>query len=202
MLFEKQYILTERVEVETRYRTETDTWTDEEGNSHTDTYEVPYDYYICYVTLENFDLSHVPVYIMSEEQLSLMPCICPPWATGLTYSPDTPTPQGGRTIWTMTYPRRHWRTRRLPPCLRRRRNTWASPMFGAGPPSTSFDCSGFCLLGHQPFRLGRGRLGAQGLCDICTPVSPPTPDPATSFSLREPMTLPAFPTAAFMWATP
>ncbi len=32
---------------------------------------MPYDYYICYVTLENFNLSHVPVYIMSEEQLSL-----------------------------------------------------------------------------------------------------------------------------------
>ena len=29
MLFEKQYILTEEVIVETRYRTETDTWTDE-----------------------------------------------------------------------------------------------------------------------------------------------------------------------------
>ena len=70
MLFDRQYILTEDVVVETRYRTETDTWTDEDGNSHTDTYQVPYDYYICTVTLENFDLSHVPVYVMSEEQLS------------------------------------------------------------------------------------------------------------------------------------
>ena len=32
MLFEKQYILTEEVIVETRYRTETDTWTDADGN--------------------------------------------------------------------------------------------------------------------------------------------------------------------------
>ena len=70
MLFDRQYILTEDVVVETRYRTETDTWTDEDGNSHTDTYQVPYDYYICTVTLENFDLSHVPVYVVSEEQLS------------------------------------------------------------------------------------------------------------------------------------
>ena len=37
MLFDRQYILTEDVVVETRYRTETDTWTDEDGNSHTDT---------------------------------------------------------------------------------------------------------------------------------------------------------------------
>ena len=39
MLFDRQYILTEDVVVETRYRTETDTWTDEDGNSHTDTYQ-------------------------------------------------------------------------------------------------------------------------------------------------------------------
>ena len=37
MLFDRQYILTEDVVVETRYRTETDTWTDADGNSHTDT---------------------------------------------------------------------------------------------------------------------------------------------------------------------
>ena len=48
MLFDRQYILTEDVVVETRYRTETDTWTDADGNSHTDTYQVPYDYYILY----------------------------------------------------------------------------------------------------------------------------------------------------------
>ena len=66
MLFDKQYILTENVVVETRYRTETRT--DSEGNDYD--VEVPYDYYICYVTLKNFDLSHVPVYIMDEETLS------------------------------------------------------------------------------------------------------------------------------------
>ena len=47
MCIRDRYILTEDVVVETRYRTETDTWTDEDGNSHTDTYQVPYDYYIC-----------------------------------------------------------------------------------------------------------------------------------------------------------
>ena len=35
MLFDRQYILTEDVVVETRYRTETDTWTDADGNTHT-----------------------------------------------------------------------------------------------------------------------------------------------------------------------
>ena len=80
MLFEKQYILTETVETETRYRTETRTGTrtvtdPETGETSTEEYEyevqVPYTYYICNVKLENFDLSHVPVYIMGEETLSL-----------------------------------------------------------------------------------------------------------------------------------
>ena len=35
------------------------------------TVEVPYNYYILHVDLENFNLSHVPVYIMGEEQLSM-----------------------------------------------------------------------------------------------------------------------------------
>ena len=32
---------------------------------------MPYTYYICTVELENFNLSHVPVYIMSQDQLSM-----------------------------------------------------------------------------------------------------------------------------------
>ena len=52
------------------YYIETDTWTDEEGNTYTDSYRVYYDYYICTVTLENFNLSHLPIYIMGEDQLS------------------------------------------------------------------------------------------------------------------------------------
>ena len=66
-LFDRQYILTEDVVVEVRYRTVTRT--DSEGNDYE--VEVPYNYYICYVTLENFNLSHVPVYMMSEEQFSM-----------------------------------------------------------------------------------------------------------------------------------
>ena len=38
---------------------------------YTYTVQVPYTYYTCTVELENFNLSHVPVYIMSEEQLSM-----------------------------------------------------------------------------------------------------------------------------------
>ena len=65
-LFDRQYILTENVVVEVRYRTETRTAPD--GSSYT--VSVPYNYYICTVTLENFNLSHLPVYIMGEGQFS------------------------------------------------------------------------------------------------------------------------------------
>ena len=66
-LFDRQYILTEEVVVETRYRTETST---DPETGETTTTQVPYDYYICYVTLDNFNLSHLPVYMMGEETLS------------------------------------------------------------------------------------------------------------------------------------
>ncbi len=70
MLFDRQYILTETVEVEVRYRTEQrtgyHTYTDPNtGQTVTEEYEyevqVPYNYYICTVELENFNLSHLPV---------------------------------------------------------------------------------------------------------------------------------------------
>ena len=70
MFFEKQYILTETVVTEHRYYLETDPWEDEEGNTHTDTYWFCYDYCICTVTPENFNLSHLPIYIIEEDQLS------------------------------------------------------------------------------------------------------------------------------------
>ena len=78
MLFDRQYILTETVEVEVRYRTEQrtgyHTYTDPNtGQTVTEEYEyevqVPYNYYICTVELENFNLSHLPVYIMGEEKV-------------------------------------------------------------------------------------------------------------------------------------
>lgn len=172
MLFEKQYILTERVEVETRYRTETDTWTDEEGNSHTDTYEVPYDYYICYVTLENFDLSHVPVYIMSEEQLSLYAV----YMSTLGNRPDLfaghPNAAGREDYLDYDVPSEALEDETFAAMLAEAEKYLGFPyVWGGSSPSTSFDCSGFVswVINHSGWDVGR--LGAQGLCDICTPVS-------------------------------
>ena len=44
------------------------------------TVEVPYNYYILHVDLENFNLSHVPVYIMGEEDVYKRQLRCYPVA--------------------------------------------------------------------------------------------------------------------------
>lgn len=174
MLFDRQYILTEDVVVETRYRTETDTWTDADGNTHTDTYQVPYDYYICTVTLENFNLSHVPVYIMDEEQLGM-------YATYMATLGNRPDlfPGSG---YIGKYVEGSYTDYDIPPealddevfaaIIKEAEKYLGYPyVWGGSSPSTSFDCSGFVswVINHSGWDVGR--LGAQGLCNICTPVS-------------------------------
>ena len=174
MLFDRQYILTEDVVVETRYRTETDTWTDADGNTHTDTYQVPYDYYICTVTLENFNLSHVPVYIMSEEQLGMYAA----YMATLGNRPDL-FPGSG---YIGKYVEGSYTDYDIPPealddevfaaIIKEAEKYLGYPyVWGGSSPSTSFDCSGFVswVINHSGWDVGR--LGAQGLCNICTPVS-------------------------------
>ena len=173
MLFDRQYILTEDVVVETRYRTETDTWTDADGNTQTDTYQVPYDYYICTVTLENFNLSHIPVYIMSEEQLGM-------YATYMATLGNRPDlfPGSG---YIGKYVEGSYTDYDIPPealddevfaaIIKEAEKYLGYPyVWGGSSPSTSFDCSGFVswVINHSGWDVGR--LGAQGLCNICTPV--------------------------------
>ena len=71
-IFEQQYTLTLTREVETRYReeTHTETYTDEDGNTYTETVteQVPYDYYILNVKLTNTPLSSFLPQQLSEEQ--------------------------------------------------------------------------------------------------------------------------------------
>ena len=74
-IFDMQYTLTLTEEVEIRYREEerTDTWTDEDGNVHEDTYtvEVPYEYYILNVKLENKPISSFVSELLTTEQLEM-----------------------------------------------------------------------------------------------------------------------------------
>ena len=170
MLFEKQYILTQTVEVEVRYRTETRT--DSEGNDYD--VEVPYNYYICKVKLENFDLSHVPVYIMDEETLSLYAVYMATLGNREDLFP------GSGYVDKYTKPPT---TYDIPPSALED-ETFATLIteaekyigypyvWGGSNPNTSFDCSGFVSWAlTQSGVCNTGRLGAQGLYNISTPVS-------------------------------
>ena len=174
-LFDKQYILTETVTTETRYRTETRT--DSEGNTYT--VRVPYTWTICTVTLENFDLSHVPVYMMGEEQLSL-------YATYMSTLGNRPDlfPSSGYvnkyienppTAWEI--PAEYLTDERFNTLITEAEKYLGYPyVWGGSSPSTSFDCSGFVSYVLTNSGLcNTGRLGAQGRYNISTPVSDPQP---------------------------
>lgn len=169
MLFDRQYTLTENVVVETRYRTETST-DPETGEEISE--EVPYDYYICYVTLENFDLSHLPVYIMGEEQVSMYAV----YMATLGNRPDlfagNPNASTREDYLDYDVPPEALEDEVFAAMLKEAEKYLGYPyVWGGSNPSTSFDCSGFVswVINHSGWDVGR--LGAQGLCDICTPVS-------------------------------
>ena len=125
------------------------------------------------VTLENFNLSHVPVYIMSEEQLGM-------YATYMATLGNRPDlfPGSG---YIGKYVEGSYTDYDIPPealddevfaaIIKEAEKYLGYPyVWGGSSPSTSFDCSGFVswVINHSGWDVGR--LGAQGLCNICTPV--------------------------------
>ena len=191
MLFDKQYILTETVEAETRYRTETETgsypyYDDTTGQWITVEYEyevqVPYTYTICTVKLENFNLNHVPVYIMSQDQLSL-------YATYMATLGNRPD-----LFADSEYIGKYYTTQRpnyeIPPealedeqfaaIIKEAEKYIGFPyVWGGSSPATSFDCSGFVSYVYNNCGVGWnfGRLGAEGLRQMCAYVSPANAKP-------------------------
>ena len=173
-LFDRQYILTEDVVVEVRYRTVTRT--DSEGNDYD--VAVPYNYCICYVTLENFNLSHVPVYMMSEEQLSMYAL----YMSTLGNRPDLFPSSGyiGKYITNRPpeheVPESYLDDETFATILKEAEKYLGFPyVWGGSSPSTSFDCSGFVSYVYNQCGWSFGRLGAQGLYNICSRTSSPRP---------------------------
>lgn len=177
-LFGQQYILTITKTVEVRYRTETDTWTDENGETHTDTYEVPYDYYILNVSLKNKSLGAVALANLDPEQTE-------------RYAINQKT-KGNRPYLFKGNIYAHageYTDYDIPP------QALADPEFaamiaeaekylgypyvwGGSSPSTSFDCSGFvCWVINKSGVGSVGRTTATGLFNSCSHIPPDEAQP-------------------------
>ena len=150
-LFDRQYILTETVV--------TETW------------------YICYVTLENFNLSHLPVYMMGEDQLTRYAL----YMATLGNRPDL-FPSSGyvgkytEPVERYEVPAEYLSDEQFAALLTEAEKYVGYPyVWGGSSPATSFDCSGYLSWVLNQCGWNVGRLGAQGLYNYCTPTSNPQP---------------------------
>ena len=182
-LFDRQYILTELVETETRYRTETRTDYEYVYNPDTDSYEwrsythtvqVPYEYRICTVTLENRDLSHLPVEVLSGSQLNMYATYMATLGNRPELFPDSPYVELylNKTDQSFDIPADAIPSDRVAAMLQEAQKYLGYPyVWGGSSPATSFDCSGYVcwVVNHSGWDIGR--LSAQGICNVCTPIS-------------------------------
>ena len=156
MLFERQYILTEDVRMETRY--------DENGEA--------YEHTTVTVTLKNFDLSHLPVYLLTEDKLSMYSL----YMATLGNRPDLfpgylPSTDAGTDY---EIPPEALEDEQFAAMMAEAEKYIGFPyVWGGSSPATSFDCSGFVswVVNNCGVGWSVGRLTAQGLYNICTPVS-------------------------------
>lgn len=186
MLFDRQYILTETVEEEIRYRNEHRS--DTAGNANPETDETaneeneheitaPYTYLICTVVLDNFDLSRVPVYIMSEDRLSKYAAYMGALGNRPDLFPDSPYVNAYSNTEYMDYeiPAEALSDPQFAAMMEEAEKYLGYPyVWGGSSPSTSFDCSGFVswVINHCDVGWDIGRLNAEGLRQACSSVSP------------------------------
>lgn len=182
-LFDRQYILTEFVETETRYRTETRTdyeyvYNPDTGSyewrSYTHTVQVPYEYRICTVTLENRDLSHLPVELLSGSQLNMYATYMATLGNRPELFPDSPYVDLylNKTDQSVDIPADAIPSDQVAAMLREAQKYLGYPyVWGGSSPETSFDCSGYVcwVVNHSGWNIGR--LSAQGICNVCIPIS-------------------------------
>ena len=158
MLFDRQYTLTETVTRTTRY----------------DENDQPYEYTVCKVTLTNFDLSHLPVYVLDEDGMHFYATYMATLGNRPDLFPVSEYPNASTKEDYLDYdvPPEALEDEVFAAMLAEAEKYLGFPyVWGGANPSTSFDCSGFVswVINHSGWNYGR--LGVIGLEDVCTPVS-------------------------------
>lgn len=175
-LFDLQYTLTLREEVEIRYRTETTTSTDPEtGETTTDTEEVPYEYYILHVTLTNKDISILAGELLTPEQKQMFDTYMETKGNKPdVFGENIYTPSGNGEYTDYEIPPEALSDERFAAMISEAEKYLGYPyVWGGSSPSTSFDCSGFvCWVINQSGVGSVGRTTAQGIFNYTTPIAP------------------------------
>lgn len=172
-LFSQQYTLTITEVVEVRYRTEerTDTWTDPEtGEEYSDTYtvEVPYNYYILNITLQNKSLGSVATANLTAEQREMYDIYMETQGNKPYLFADNPYVNRGEYT-DYDIPPEALTDERFAAMIAEAEKYLGYPyVWGGSSPSTSFDCSGFvCWVINQSGVGSVGRTTANGLFNHC-----------------------------------
>jgi len=172
-LFEKQYTLTLREEIQTRYRTETTT---DPETGETTTEEIPYDYYILHVTLTNKNIETLAGELLTPEQKEMFDIYMEtkgnkPDVFGEDYAAGTP---GSGEYTDYEIPPEALSDERFAAMIAEAEKYLGYPyVWGGSSPSTSFDCSGFvCWVINHSGVGSVGRTTAQGIFNYTTPIAP------------------------------
>ena len=176
-IFAAQYELTFDSVVETRYRTErTVTYTDPEtGESYDEEeeyeVEVPYDYYILNVTLDNKGLANILLSAgLTDDQMMRYGLLMQTLGNKPEIFGDNPYAIAIQDVLHYDIPGEALTDERFRRMITEAEKYLGYPyVWGGSSPSTSFDCSGFVswVINHCGNGWNVGRLTADGLKNIC-----------------------------------
>lgn len=182
-LFEEQYTLSQKVKSETRYRKE---WVKhyekivdpETGAITWRPYQVledvPYTYRTCTVKLENFNLSHLPFYVLSRKGVGRYAMYISVLGNREDLFRGNPYASTLREPGKHDVPEAYLEDETFRRILEEAEKYIGYPyVWGGDSPETSFDCSGFVSYVFTNSGVRNvGRLGATSLYGACQKITP------------------------------